>query len=372
MKILKFILLAGFISLQTFFCALIAQTNEFSKYDKSGSYTATTIKNVGPNKKYDIYRPKTLSNDIEKHAIISWGNGTGASPASYSGLLKHLATHGFVVIAAQSGSVGSGKEIAEGANWLLEENNRSGSDYYQKLNPKYVGATGHSQGGAGTIESAKHTDNITSFAPLAPASFSAPFFYSTKHIKGLLFIMVGSSDGLANPRSVKSTSWNSIPKTNTGLYGEISGSGHMNVTRSAGKFKKYITAWFDATINKNPEAITMIFDTKNGALHKKPTEFSTLLHQNLNNSVNISTPLKLTKNVVPFANVKNSNLILQIPDGRQFYVSVYNLRGLQVYNSAFSKSCALLFNTFATKGEYITIVKNSTQIILREKMMIMK
>jgi len=35
--------------------------------------------------------------------VILWGNGTFTTPALYDGLLRHLASHGLIVAAAESG-----------------------------------------------------------------------------------------------------------------------------------------------------------------------------------------------------------------------------------------------------------------------------
>ena len=372
MNILNVILPVGFFCIAISFSALEAQTSAFSSYDSPGPYSEERISNTGPDGAYDVFRPKTLGSNGEKHAIITWGNGTGASVASYQGLLQHLATHGFVVIASQSSSTGSGIEMANGANWLLEENARNGSEYYNKLNSQKVGATGHSQGGAGTIQSLQHTGKITSIAPLAPATFTAPFFYSTSHVNAVMFIMVGSNDNLANPTSVRTTSWSSFGEKGIGLYGEIEGVTHFEEMGDCGKFRKYVTVWFDATLNTNPKALTMIFDSANGALHTTPSEWSRLLYQNLKLfSVETTIFLKPIAGAFPFkAMVENNNLVLQISDGKQLNISAYNLRGALVYNATFSKSHTLPFTIFGAKGGYITTVKNSERIILRKKMII--
>src|SRR5262249_16283454 len=40
--------------------------------------------------------------------ILTWGNGTGGSPSSYSGLLNQWASYGIIVAASTSGSTGTG------------------------------------------------------------------------------------------------------------------------------------------------------------------------------------------------------------------------------------------------------------------------
>ena len=48
------------------------------------------------------YRPSTLGQNGVTHPVILWGNGTGSSPSTYAGLLRHLASHGFIVVAANT------------------------------------------------------------------------------------------------------------------------------------------------------------------------------------------------------------------------------------------------------------------------------
>jgi hypothetical protein len=231
--------------------------SEFTSYGNTGSYQITKESNVGPLRGYDVYRPSTLSASGELHPVITWGNGTGASNETYNSFLKHLASYGFIVVASHSGSVGSGSQMIDGISWLLEENGKSSSDYYKKINPNRIGATGHSQGGAGTINTAHDDERVTCIAPLAPATFSYPYFYSTSGIECPIFIMVGANDGLANPNSVYSVSYRSA--TTTAIYGELRGNNHFDLTGDIGDFRKYVTAWFVANLWKDNSAEGLFF-----------------------------------------------------------------------------------------------------------------
>jgi hypothetical protein len=46
--------------------------------------------------------------------IVTWGNGTGGSPGSYSGLLNQWASYGIIVVASTSGSTGTGSQMVQG------------------------------------------------------------------------------------------------------------------------------------------------------------------------------------------------------------------------------------------------------------------
>lgn len=221
---------------------------------------------------------------------------------------------------------------------------------------------------------------------MAPATFTSPIFYKTSHVEAVMFIMAGANDALANPRSVQSTSWNSFGDNEIGLFGELKGVTHMEEMGDAGKFKKYVTAWFDATLNENPEAISMIFNSTDGALHAGSSEWTNLQHQNLDSFKpgNTTTVVGYTAfeekrgistgsvaDILPFnARFENNTLIINVPEGNLFNVNVYDLKGAQIYHAAFSTSCTLPFKKFSAKGGYITTVKDGEQILLKRKMMI--
>jgi len=120
-----------------------------------GPYTAKTVESAGPNKNYTIYQPSELGKDGVKHPVLTWGNGGSTMPSWYP-MLPHLATHGFVVVAANTvPSIGAeealGKDMLAGLDWILQENGRAGSDYAGKLDPTRIAPFGYSMGGLATF-----------------------------------------------------------------------------------------------------------------------------------------------------------------------------------------------------------------------------
>lgn len=120
-----------------------------------GPYTAKTVERAGPNNNYTIYQPTELGKDGVKHPVLTWGNGGSTMPSWYP-MLPHLATHGFVVVAANTvPSIGAeeplGKDMLAGLDWLLAENQRAGSDYAGKLDAARVAPFGYSMGGLATF-----------------------------------------------------------------------------------------------------------------------------------------------------------------------------------------------------------------------------
>jgi hypothetical protein len=120
-----------------------------SDYGARGPYAITHETNTGPGGAYDIFRPAQLG--AQRHPVISWTNGTLFDIPNYQKLLEHWASHGFVVICAQTNSTAGGGTHKAGIDWLLAENARAGSPYLGAIDATKIGAAGHSQGGGATI-----------------------------------------------------------------------------------------------------------------------------------------------------------------------------------------------------------------------------
>ena len=93
-----------------------------SSFSADGPF-ATTSGSAGSS--CTVFRPSTLGENNRKHPIIVWGNGTTASPSTYAALLEHWASHGFVVIAANTSNAGTGQEMLGCVDYLTTQNNRS-------------------------------------------------------------------------------------------------------------------------------------------------------------------------------------------------------------------------------------------------------
>ena len=90
-----------------------------------------------------------------KHPVLTWGNGGSTTPDWYS-MLPHLATHGFVVIAANTVpqidmEVPLSDDMLKGMEWILEQNTTAGSEYNGKLDSARVAPFGYSMGGLATF-----------------------------------------------------------------------------------------------------------------------------------------------------------------------------------------------------------------------------
>jgi hypothetical protein len=122
---------------------------------KNGPYTSTTLKNVGPSSNYTVYLPTMLAPNGAKNPIVGWMSGGGTTHDLYP-LLPRLATHGFVVVAANvvpgiGEEANLGKQIIAGIDWALAENEKSGSMLFGKLDSTKIASMGYSMGSLSTF-----------------------------------------------------------------------------------------------------------------------------------------------------------------------------------------------------------------------------
>lgn len=114
--------------------------------DENKSYMQVEYKtNTGWDGGGILAYPKNLST-TQKHGIVVWGPGGGTPPSSYEGIIRRLASHGFVVIALKE-SPGNASQAKKAIDWLEGKNNDSRDPFYQKLDMSKVGCSGHSMGG---------------------------------------------------------------------------------------------------------------------------------------------------------------------------------------------------------------------------------
>ena len=165
---------------------------------KAGPYATTTENNVGPQAgvgvdggappQFTMFRPKDMAEGGLCHPVITWGNGHGTTPSIYSHLLTTLASHGFVVIAANTSTVSQGTPapMLVGVTWVLEQNADPTSVLYQRIDTSHIGATGHSEGAFATTVAAGDS-HIVTMAPICGAS-------TQRNLHGPALLLCGGQD----------------------------------------------------------------------------------------------------------------------------------------------------------------------------------
>jgi hypothetical protein len=185
--------------------------------DGPGPFETSIVMNIPPDDGWVVH-PTDLGADGLLHPIFLWGPGGGAAPSNYEDyLLRPIASHGFVVFSAVS--TGNGQEMIAGLDWLVAENERSDSPFYQKLDTAKVGAGGHSQGSVTTFAAAPDKRILTtihvaggSFDGNGPAALSGPTAY-----------ICGETDTLATGNCMRDYMVTTVPV----FYTLMSDVGHI-------------------------------------------------------------------------------------------------------------------------------------------------
>ena len=161
---------------------------------------------VGPNSNYTLFRPTTsLGRDGVKHPIITWGNGISTTPDQYQGLLGHIASHGFVIIACND-TQAERACLDAGMEWLISQNDSG--EMAGKLDVTRELTVGYSWGGGAAIDTANRPNvkATVSMHGMPPRETNA---FADMHAPLLLFTATGdtfvSADQYVTPNYDSST-----------------------------------------------------------------------------------------------------------------------------------------------------------------------
>lgn len=118
--------------------------------------------------------PADLETTSKTYPVVVFANGSGVSNSAYEEVFKHLASWGFIAIGNDDKSSWSGYSSDKTLALLLAENADSKSLFYQKINTKQIGLSGHSQGGVAVINAFTNYANGKYYSSMFGAS-------TTKH-----------------------------------------------------------------------------------------------------------------------------------------------------------------------------------------------
>ncbi|PWK84944.1 chlorophyllase-like protein [Lentzea atacamensis] len=185
---------------------------------------------------HTLFHPARLGG-CRTYPVLLWGNGSGSTPETYAGLLRHLASHGFIVVAADTGAAGSGREMLAGLDHVTAEHHRPGSVFRGRVALDRVGGTGHSQGGAGAIVTGADP-RVDTVVPIQPGPFS-----DHRLLHGPAFYLAGQLDLVASPLLLVHPRYRESGHV-PAVYGELAGAGHTEPTGNGGGYRGPVTAWF--------------------------------------------------------------------------------------------------------------------------------
>jgi pimeloyl-ACP methyl ester carboxylesterase len=183
---------------------------------------------------HTYYFPTDLGPGGIDHPVVLWGNGTFLNPTHYDALLRHFASHGFIVAAANTSNAGSGQEMLGGLDNLTTFNSQSGNRFFDHVDLTRVATIGHSQGGGGAIEAARDP-RVDTAVPIEP------WRGTESGLHGPTFFLAGENDTTIPPATVrqKYMASSGIPAA----YGELAGGDHLHPLVDGSGFRAPATAW---------------------------------------------------------------------------------------------------------------------------------
>ncbi|HWL44768.1 MAG TPA: hypothetical protein VNQ73_17635 [Ilumatobacter sp.] len=232
-----------------------------STYRAPGAATVTTTSftDTATGYAFQVRYPSTLGNGGTRHPLVTWGNGSDAVPSQYNGLLDHLASWGFVVVASTSTQTGTGAEILAGARAMVAADADPASPFFGTIDTGNVAAVGHSQGAGGSVRaSIAGSDLITTTVPIAlPAQIwvSKPAdAYDVTQLTAPVFFVGGSLDLLISSALVNVGYYHQVP--GAAAVAMLRWADHNTIQGTGGRFLGYITAWLRYQLAGDPVAAT--------------------------------------------------------------------------------------------------------------------
>lgn len=211
-------------------------------FQTAGPWSVSTL---AVDTSYVIHYPTGLGAGGARHAIVTWGNGSWATPGHYVGVLNHLASWGYVVIASTSSTTGRGTEMLEAVRYLVARDTDPTSVFAGRLDTARIAAAGHSQGSGGaaraTIAAGGQIRTAVPINPPDPFWVSAADKIDFAQVNVPVLLLSGVND-----------TWISPPRTLTGYYNKITGAAaraslngadHNTIQGTGGGYLGYLTAW---------------------------------------------------------------------------------------------------------------------------------
>lgn len=159
--------------------------------DSNGPFQTTEHRNTGPGGDAWVVHPSNMGADGLDHPIFIWGPGAGTGPSNYDFFLDRMASHGFVVYSEVS--TGDGDEMEDALDWIIAENSRPGSRYYQQLDTSKIAIGGHSRGSLSAFGVADDP-RLTTTVHVAGGSFDGN---GPNSLQNPTIYIAGEDDGFA-------------------------------------------------------------------------------------------------------------------------------------------------------------------------------
>ncbi len=169
-------------------------------------WTSVTLQREGRTLNCRIYYPAlsegsetAIDNLHGPYPVVAFGHGFLMQTSYYLSTFRHLATHGYVVIAPQFPDT-QHELLAYDLNfcvsYIKDMNTNPAHRFYNNIDTGAVGVSGHSMGGGASLIAAVHDSTILVAAPFAAAETTTPVIPRMYLIKGAVYLISAQNDGI--------------------------------------------------------------------------------------------------------------------------------------------------------------------------------
>ncbi len=204
------------------------------------------------------------------YPIIAFGHGFFMQTGYYLSHFRHLATHGFVVIAPQFPDT-QHDQLAEDllfcVDYIRQQTSVPSSRFHHLIDTSAVGLSGHSMGGGASLLAAARDLRVDVVAPLAAAETNPSAINVMNRIAGVVYLISGGSDGITpvatnqtpmyqNARAVKALpvilQANHTRFMDTNIFDFTDPNGSLSRSQQLLLTRRYLTSVFQLILKKNP------------------------------------------------------------------------------------------------------------------------
>lgn len=191
-----------------------------------GPYEVTIDQSGGGNTW--IFHPTALGRDGVKHPIFVWGTGATSVPRQYTDHFNLIASHGFVVISPNTGSVNA-RLMKAALDWIVAQNSASGSKFSGKLDTTKIAMGGHSLGSVSTFDAEATETRLTTTIHIAGGSFDGR---GSSKVKTPTAYICGAAGDIAGPQC--EADFRNMRAGGPPLFfSMLQGAGHIDAARKA-------------------------------------------------------------------------------------------------------------------------------------------
>lgn len=313
-----------------------------------------------------VFYPLNGDNNLKSIVLVP---GFQASQESVIGWARYLASRGFLCMTIGTNSLyelpySRAIALIDGMETIRQENNRTDSPLFQRIDPSNISVGGWSMGGGGAQLAAKIDPRIKAviaFTPWLNVGTLDP--EDLNHSSPVLFLS-GQIDAVAPPAQHADVHYNYTPNSTSKLLFEISGGNHYTAlypNTGNGDLGNVAYAWLKLYLDDNDCYCGML------SLDSLDQNFTASKYQtNLNcSTVAISDRFNTISNLRIFPNPSTNHIMVEFVSFKETEYHIYNIFGQNVKNGIINSGDRLNIELLPS-GTYILKIGDEVLKIMKE------